>query len=440
MSLSEEVLAARRQEEQLIAGLMRQPDMLHDASTAITVADFTFPPNALVYSAMLQAVGLGLTGGPGQAIDLGTLADVLVQRKEIEDAGGYQRLGQLWELAASGGNVPYLCKQIKGRSVVWHLHRVAQEIARDTANWVAFGGDPSGFVSEAEDKLFSVSNQAGDQGAVAMGSLVAQLMDRIDRQSQHGEPAGVTTGLLDLDSVLTTMRPSELIVLAARPSVGKSALAAQIAVSAAKRDVATFFASLEMSGEELVERVVVSESSIPGKKIRDAKLNEGEMSQLMVGIRRVSGLPVYIDAHTPQPVARIAMQARKIHQKRPLGLIVVDYLQLVEPESKREPRHEQIGGITRRLKSLAKDLRVPVLALSQLNRSADGDRPRLSHLRESGSIEADADVVLLMHRPDETSDIVEVDVAKHRNGPTGQAAILFRREYTRFESMYKYGV
>lgn len=440
MERNEAILAARRQEDELLGGLLHAPHLVHELSTVVGVADFTDPANRVVFSALLHAVGTGLTGEAGRPADLGVIADTLVQRKEIDEAGGYRRLAVLWDQGGTGGNAPYLAKQVKGRSVVWKLHRVALEIARDTKDWVEFGGDPTGFVAEAEDKLASVMADSGDNGAVHLGNLVAELMDRIDRRSQTGVPEGVPTGLLDLDSVLTTLRPCELVVLAARPSVGKSALAAQIAVSAAKKGVGTFFASLEMSGVELVERVVASESRVSGHKMRDAKLSGEEMDRASASMRHVAKLPVYIDAHTPQTAARIAMQARRVHGKMPLGLVVVDYLQLVEPESKREPRHEQIGAVTRRLKGLAKDLKVPVLALSQLNRSADGDRPRLSHLRESGSIEADADVVMLMHRPDDNADVVEVDIAKQRNGPTGQATIVFRREFTRFENMYKFGV
>jgi replicative DNA helicase len=232
------------------------------------------------------------------------------------------------------------------------------------------------------------------------------------------------------------LQDSELTILAARPGVGKTALAAGITRHVAQKEgLPVFCASLEQSGPELAERLICAQARVDGQRLRRGVIDRDEGIQIHSAAMAIGGLKVFLDDAPSQSMIRIAANARRMALRDGVRLVVVDYLQLVEPEDRRVPRHEQVGAISRRLKQLAREIEAPVLALAQLNRAVESrsdERPRLSDLRESGGIEADADTVLLMHRPSASPGTVEIQVAKQRNGPTGEITLTFERQFTSF--------
>jgi replicative DNA helicase len=276
-----------------------------------------------------------------------------------------------------------------------------------------------------------------------------EALDRIDAQAEHGAGVGVPTGFKDLDNLTSGLHDSEFVVLAARPSVGKTALATNIAEYVAmEANVTTLFVSLEMARLELAHRMLCSQGRIDANKFRSGCLSGDDRKKLVETSAKLSKAPLFIDDTPSRTITEIAACARRLKRKQKLGLIVVDYLQLIQPDDPRDPRQEQVSKMARRLKGLARELEIPVLCLAQLNRQADavkeGHRPRLSQLRESGAIEQDADVVMFIWREWETREearekglegVVNVSVAKQRNGPTGDIKLAWFDKFTCFENL-----
>ena len=289
-------------------------------------------------------------------------------------------------------------------------------------------------IEEAERRIMAIAEDTVADTSCTAPELVADVFDRIEAQAQGRGRRGIPTGLASLDNLLGGLRAGELVVVAARPGVGKTALCVQIAGCAAiKEELPVRLVSLEQSHSEIGDRLHSLMASVDGSKLRDGSLSADETQRLYQAGSRVRESALVVDDAPCQTVLRIAATARRMKRRQGLALLVVDYLQFVEPDSRREPRHEQVSTISRRLKALARELEVPILAAAQLNREAEnGRKPRLSDLRESGGIEADADVVMLLHR-DDVSRGINVDVAKHRNGPMGEIALNYIPAFTRFE-------
>jgi replicative DNA helicase len=268
--------------------------------------------------------------------------------------------------------------------------------------------------------------------------------NRIDeRLRKTGDVTGITTGFRDLDEQTTGFQATELIILAARPSMGKTALVCNIAEAVARKSgKGVLLFSLEQSNLELAERFLAITAKINGHDLRAGNLSEDQHMQLVKASDDLARLPLFIDDKPGRTMTQVAALARRLHRRSALGIIIIDYLQLIEPEDKNAPREQQIAGISRRLKFLAKELRVPVVALAQLNRGVElreDKRPRLADLRESGAIEQDADMVMFLHRPDaydpeDRPGEAEIIVAKHRSGPTGIIRLTWRKEFMRFEN------
>jgi replicative DNA helicase len=285
---------------------------------------------------------------------------------------------------------------------------------------------------------------------VDLAAAVGKSYDRLDsRMCKGGGIQGLKTGLVDLDHLTAGLQDSELTIAAARPGVGKTAFALAIARKAIQNGHAVHFASLEQAEVELADRLICAEAGLDGHKLRAGTFSRAEIAIFKEAGDRLASLPLFIDDDSVQSMFRITAKARRHKLRHGIRLVIVDYLQLVEPENRREPRHEQVAGVSRRLKQLARDLALPVLALAQLNRASElraDQEPRLADLRESGAIEADADTVMLMHSPHVRKDgqegpndssatvAIEVHVAKQRNGPTGRVTLAFRKEYQRFEN------
>jgi replicative DNA helicase len=304
-------------------------------------------------------------------------------------------------------------------------------------------------LGNAEQRIFAILDGRGTTTVPSIRDILDEALDRIDARAKgehtHG---GVETLFADFDALTGGLHDSELVILAARPSMGKTALALNIAENVAvKLRTPVMFVSLEMSSIELADRMLCSAARVNGQRLRNGTLSNDDFKRLVKTAGEMSQAPLYVDDSPSRTVTEIAAAARRVRRKcgDKLGLIVVDYLQLIEPDNSKDPRQEQVARITRRLKGLAREMKVPILCLAQLNRQAEDSkdhRPRLSHLRESGAIEQDADVVMFVHREEyyhrgdearQYAGQAEIIVAKQRNGPIGDVEIVWRKEFTRFE-------
>jgi replicative DNA helicase len=302
-------------------------------------------------------------------------------------------------------------------------------------------------LSQAEQKIFGIVDDRGHNTVSPLNDILHEAMDRMNaRMSGNYSDDAVATHFQDLDNITGGLHANELIILAARPSMGKTALAMNITENVAMRsEQPVLFVSLEMSKLELCDRLLCSAAKVNGQKLRNGNIGNDERKQLIEKAGEMSSAPLYVDDAPSRTVSEIAASARRIRRREgKLGLIVVDYLQLIEPDNPRDPRQEQVAKMARRLKGLARDLSVPVLCLSQLNRQTEGTgdhRPKLSHLRESGAIEQDADVVMFIHREEyyqrgddaeQYAGQAEIIIAKQRNGPTGEIEMLWQKDFTLF--------
>jgi replicative DNA helicase len=302
------------------------------------------------------------------------------------------------------------------------------------------GADGAEVLREAERAVFALAEVGAAGQVVWLADAVEDTVNYINDRATDGGVgmAGLPTGLPPLDDLTGGLPAGELVVVAARPSIGKTSVALTFAGHSAREGRTVLFTSLEMSRRALATRMLCSESGVDGQLVRTGRLGNEDVERLSEVRTRLLHLPLAVDDCPEQSVLRIAANARRLKRQGKLDLVVVDYLQLVAPGGRQEPRHEQVAEISRRLKALAKELEVPVLALSQLNRECESrpdGRPKLADLRESGQIEADADQVLLLHRPKGHEDQLEVIVAKNRNGPTGEVGVKFDRSLMRFDDL-----
>jgi replicative DNA helicase len=411
--------------------MLRDNACIADVSLQLTADSFYLDAHRKVFTAILDLHGAG-----GRPVDLVLLGEELIRRGQLEDVGRPDYIAELWDAAPTAANAIYYARVIRDKALLRSLIHANTEILRDAYDQV---GPAEELLEAAEQRILGLGELGSEGQTYVDREVLLETLKRIDaRTSKERRLSGLSTGFADLDELTAGLQDSELVVLAARPSVGKTALGLAIAAHATlimQRPV--FFVSLEQSRVELMERLLCSQARVDGHRLRRGCLNEEEQDRLAAATQDVAKGLLHIDDRAVQSMLRIAANARRLKRKHGIGLVVVDYLQLVEPENRREPRHEQVGQISRRLKSLARDLRVPVLALAQLNREVENrasQRPRLSDLRESGSIEADADTVILLHRPKDDADQLDVLIAKQRNGPTGEVSLYFRRNHMRFEN------
>lgn len=374
-----------------------------------------------------------------RAIDAVVLANELQRREELEVIGGAAYLADILEAVPHAAHVKYYAEIVKEKWMQRTLIYACTEILADSYELKT---DVDELLQSAERQIFSIVEMQEGGANLAMADILIDTFHRIDeRMSLEGQVTGTQTGFGDLDAQTTGLQPTELVILAARPSMGKTALVCNIADGVARSGKGVLLFSLEQSNLELAERFLCISARVNGHKLRAGDLTAEERDQLMAASDELSRFPMYIDDKPGRTMGQIAALSRRIHRKDPLGIIIIDYLQLVEPDDKGTPREQQIAGISRRLKFLAKELRVPVVALSQLNRGVElreDKRPRLADLRESGAIEQDADMVMFLHRPDaydpeDRPGEAEVIIAKHRSGPTGIVKLTWRKDYMRFE-------
>lgn len=416
-------------EQSVLGSMLRDNAVIADVVQAVRREDFYADAHQRLFAAV---VALWERGHP---VDSVTLADELKRGHQIEDVGGYAYLGELWDAAPSAASVMYYAGIVREQSLFRGLGRAAAKIQEEVQR-------PTGTAEQAlelaEREVFALAELGIHGASRPLAEGVNQALDRLDaRKSRSATDGAVLTGFLDLDDLMCGLQPGELILLAARPSTGKTALALGIARNVALRGEAVFFASLEQPHADLAERLLCCEASVDGFRLRKGFTDAVEDTRLRNATATLRGLPLEVDDASRQSVLRIAAHVRRLKHRRDLRLVVVDYLQLLDPEDRKAPRHEQVAGVSRRLKGLARESNLPVLCLCQLNREVEhrrGERPRLADLRDTGELEQNADSVLLLHRPEESTNVIEVILAKQRNGPTGDVQLTFLKQFMRFEN------
>ena len=420
-------------EESVLGSMMIEPDAVLAAAEILVAEDFYKENHRIIFRRMMEM------SEAQEAIDMVTLSDRLRATGELEKIGGMAELARLANFVPTAANVEYYARIVADKAVARRLIGAATEIAAS-----AYRGaeDLDELLDKAEQVIFQVAQKRSRQGYVPLKDVLVETLERLEKMaSQGGETLGLPSGLSDLDRITTGFQPSDLIIIAARPSVGKTSLALNIARNTAlKADVPVVVFSLEMSKEQVAQRLLCSEAAIPSQKLRNGYLDEDEWRRLSSALGRLGEAKIYIDDTPSISVMELRTRCRRLKAEHGLGLVVVDYLQLMRPSHKAENRQQEISEISRSLKGLARELGVPLIALSQLSRAVEQRQkpiPQLSDLRESGAIEQDADVVVFLYSDPEMDqqNTIELIVAKQRNGPTGSLRLFFSKDICRFEDL-----
>jgi len=383
----------------------------------------------------------------GGVIDPITLQDELGRSGELEAVGGVEYLSYLLDFTPTAANLAYHAGIVREKGLLRRLIEVATGIVQEAYDAKRLAGD---VLDSAEQRIFEVAEFRQKQDFVRLKELLWPTMERIESLHGKGQTiTGVPSGFADLDEKTAGFQPSELVIVAARPSMGKTAFCLNVAASAAiTKGIPTAIFSLEMSKEALVQRLLTAEARVDAHRLRQGLLKDADYALMARAAGQLSGAPIWIDDSAALTPLELRAKARRIKAEADIGLVIVDYLQLMRSPEQAENRTQEISAISRALKALAKELAIPVVALSQLSRApeqrgADLKRPQLSDLRESGAIEQDADVVLFIYRPemyatedqrDELAGQAEVIIGKQRNGPTGTVKLFFHKAYTRFDN------
>jgi len=430
-------------ERALLGALLLKPDAIHDVSDLVRSESFYAEKHRLIYEAMRELTERG------EPIDMLSLGERLQSKSLLERVGGRAYIAELAGTAPTPGNIAHYAELVSRKHLMRSLIDVSYEIteaaydeARDTVE----------VLDHAEKSIYAIGNASAAHKFVAIKDKLDSAWDRIESMSKNKDVVrGTPTGFPELDTLLSGLHPSDLIILAARPSVGKTSFALDIARNTAVRHkIPVGIFSLEMSAEQIIDRMISAESYVNSWKIRTgAVTDEADFDRIRDALESLSKAPIYIDDKASNNILSMRAVARRLKREQGIGLIIVDYLQLMAPTNTKQSDSmvQQVTEISRSLKQLARELEVPVLALSQLSRAVEqrGGKPRLSDLRDSGSIEQDADVVMFIHREDRTNhesdrkNIAEILIEKHRNGPTGMVELYFDDKRTSFQSMDKAG-
>ncbi len=430
---------SREAEQSLLGGLMLDEASWEAVADQVTEEDFYFVAHRLIFRALASLAEAG------QPRDVVTASEWLQREGSLETAGGLAYVGTLARDTPSAANVAAYAAIVRARSVLRQLIRIGTDIAQS-------GYDPQGrevpeLIDAAERQVFQIADAGlrNKQGFVPIRRLLTEALDKIDILFQSDNPiTGLGTGLIDFDEKTAGLQPGDLVVIAGRPSMGKTSFAMNLAEHAAIRDkVPTAIFSMEMPGQQLAMRMISSLGRIDQSKVRTGRLSDSDWPRITSAATLIAEAPMFIDDSPALSPTEIRARARRLKREHGLGLIVVDYLQLMQVPGNKENRTTEISEISRSLKALAKELSVPVIALSQLNRNLEqrpNKRPVMSDLRESGGIEQDADLIVFIYRDEvynpESPDkgTAEIIIAKQRNGPTGTVRLTFLGQYTRFEN------
>jgi len=427
-------------EASLLGSILIDPTVLNDVQLILHGADDFFKKaNGLIFEAMVGLYNQCST------VDLVQLQQLVTDRKILEAIGGIEYLVDVARSVPSAASATHYARLVKEKSVVRQLIAAAGEILQDA---YANPDDPRGILDDAERRIFRIAQQSEQRHAETLD----QLLNDAIRQLEENEGrfiTGISTGFPTLDEITSGFQKGEMIVIAGRPSMGKTALALNIAENMVLRDVPVAIFSLEMSRQQLTQRLLSARSAVSGHKIRRNMLNNRDMEAILQAANDLMQRPLYIDDTPGLSIMQLRAKARRLKQSHDIGAIFVDYLQLMTSGHRAESRQQEVSEISRGIKALARELNVPVICLSQLNRAAEqreGHRPRMSDLRESGSIEQDADVITMLHREsyyhindqawmeanEEKHSLAELVIAKQRNGPIGNVKLSWDSTCTRF--------
>ncbi len=431
-------------EQSVLGALMLEKDSIIKVADILKSNDFYQNKHSLIYEAMLDLYE------KQEPLDMLSVSSRLEEKNQLEEVGGSSYLASLINSVASASNIVYYAKLVQKKSLLRKLITTATEIIELGYNE---SEDTEKILDEAEQKLFAISQKYIKQDFVPIKSILEEAFNRIDELHKNkGELRGIPSGFPDLDNLLAGFQKSDLIILAARPSIGKTTLALDLArYIGTKNKTPVGIFSLEMSADQLIDRMIAAEAKIDLWRLRTGRLRDKENGSDFEKISNAMGIlseaPIYIDDTGSANIMEMRTMARRLQAEHQLGVIIIDYLQLMEGRSRGgDNRVQEISEISRSLKQLARELNVPVIALSQLSRQVESRSPqipKLSDLRESGSIEQDADVVMFLYREDRekpdtpNKNIVDVLVAKHRNGPVGKIQLYFNENSTTFQSLEK---
>ena len=424
----------------VLGSLMLTPHACDDVVAILRSEDFFDQAHATIFQHMMDM------HGAGEKIDPLLVRERLMAAGEFETIGGAARLAEIFSSVTHAAHVLYYSNIVRNKATARNLISTCSELL----NAFLPETEPNELLNAAEQKVFAIRESRQSSNLSSVNEVLEVAMDRLEAKARGEVQAGtVETHFSDLDDMTGGLHANELVILAARPSMGKTAFALNITENVAtKSNQPVLFVSLEMAAIELIERVLCCRAGVNGHRLRKGTLTPDERKMLVNAAGELSTAPLFVDDSPTRNVSEIAGAARRIIRREGgLALIVIDYLQLLQPDSSSDPRQEQVAKMARRLKGLARELKCPILCLSQLNRQTEssGDhRPKLSHLRESGAIEQDADVVMFVHRESyykkgtpeevETENEAEIIIEKQRNGPTGKVDLVWEKDFTRFSN------
>lgn len=428
-------------EQAVLGSVLIEPESIHKVMSVLTGEDFFNERHRWIWEAAIAITERH------QPVDYVALVDELERHRKLDDVGGSGYVASLINAVPTAAHIETYAQIVERTSTLRKLIGAAGEIAG-----LAYKdeGELDDIIDQAEQAIFAVSQRTLQKDLIPISQFLHEVHENVDyMQSHRGEFVGVPTGFSALDKMLGGLQASDLIIIAGRPSIGKTSFSLNIVQHAAthlpRKTVAVF--SLEMAGEQIVQRLIANMTGIDGQRLRLGQINDEEYDRMTEAIGRLSEAPIYIDDTPAASPNEIRSKSRRLYAERGLDMIVIDYLQLMRSSGRNENRVQEIAQISRSLKALARELKVPVIALSQLSRAVEArpdKHPQLSDLRESGSLEQDADVVMFLYREDaydkmsERANIAEVIVAKHRNGPTGTVELHFNRSQSRFADLEYY--
>lgn len=426
-------------EQAVLGSMLVDKDAVISAVEVLKADDFYREDNKEIYAAMFELYSLG------KHIDMITVQDQLTLRGTIEKVGGTEYIAMLIDNVPTTSNIESYVKIVEEKSIIRQLIKAANNILK---LGYAQTEEVDALIEKAEKDIFDIMQNRNSKGYASIKEILVSTFDQIEEMFQNkNKVSGLETGFVDLDSKISGLNKSDLLIVAARPAMGKSAFVLNIASFVAMHlKVPTMIFSLEMSKEQMVNRILCSESEVDSMKVRNADLSSEDWLKLGEASGRLSEVPLYIDDTPGMSSAELRAKCRKAKLEKDIGLVIIDYLQLMESKNKSPSRQQEISEISRSLKILAKELSVPVIALSQLSRATESrvdHRPMLSDLRESGAIEQDADIVMFLHREDyynpetEKKNVAEVIVAKNRSGSTGTVELAWLGQYTKFANLYR---
>lgn len=427
---------SRDAERCVLGSMLRENLVISDVLQIIRQDNFYFDAHQKIFQCMVEIYD------SGHPVDLVILAEKLKQQGMLEDVGGYPYLAELWDAAPTAANGEYYAHIVRDKGIVRSLIHASTDILRNAYDQVQPADE---LLAQAEREILDIAEKGVTGTTSTLQQAIKEAYARLDARKKGGasDLSGIATGFVDLDHLTAGLQNNELIILGARPSVGKTAMALNIIRHVVVEEkVPAFFVSLEQARIELAERLLVCQARVDSHKLRKGTLDSDEMQRILNAGGILHKAKLFIDDTPSQSMLRISANARRLKLREGIRIVVIDYLQLIEPENRRDPRQEQVAQISRRLKFLARELELPVMALAQVNRSSEDrqdHKPRLSDLRESGSIEQDADTVLMLHRPGKSEggiedNTIEVIVAKQRNGPTGEIVLSYLKQFMRYEN------